>query len=196
QKGKTKKLSTRVDLTPMVDLAFLLITFFMLTTSMIKPQTMEISMPTKENLDEKEQPKIKASRAITIIIGGQDSVFYYLGTRENNIDPEVVLSDYSPAGLRKILLQKNAEAVLKIMELKKKKENRQLKEEDYKEKVREIKSAKNAPVVLIKALDESTYKNLVDVLDEMQICNIGRYAIVDISPFDKELLAKYKKTKI
>ncbi len=47
EKGKPKKLSTRVDFTPMVDLMFLLLTFFMLATSMIKPQTMEIVMPAK-----------------------------------------------------------------------------------------------------------------------------------------------------
>src|ERR1039457_4841663 len=87
EKGKSKKMSTRVDLTPMVDLAFLLITFFMLTTTLIKPQTMEISMPSKDKVKEEEQTKVKASRARTILIGGKDSVFYYFGTRENNVDP-------------------------------------------------------------------------------------------------------------
>jgi biopolymer transport protein ExbD len=193
EKGKTKKMSTRVDLTPMVDLAFLLITFFMLTTTFMKPQTMEISMPSKDKVTEEEQTKVKASRAITIIIGTNDSLFYYLGTRENNVDPQFLMTNYSPDGIRKILLEKNASAVLKIVDLKKKFESRQMKEEEYKKKVSEIKAAKDAPVVLIKSLDDATYNNLVDILDEMQICNIGRYAIVDITPFDTELLNKFRK---
>ena len=87
KKGKTKKMSTRVDFTPMVDLGFLLITFFMLATTLNKPQTMEIAMPSKEKVTEEDQTKIKASRAVTILLGKENKVFYYEGTRENNIDP-------------------------------------------------------------------------------------------------------------
>ena len=91
KKGKkgTKKVSTRIDFTPMVDLGFLLITFFMLTTTMIKPQTMEIAMPSKDKVPDEEQTKVKASRAITIILGKDNKVFYYEGTRENDVDPQV-----------------------------------------------------------------------------------------------------------
>ncbi len=83
EKGKAKKLSTRTDFTPMVDLGFLLITFFMLTTSMSKPQTMEIAMPSKEKVSEEQKTTIKASKAVTIILGKDNKVFYYEGTREN-----------------------------------------------------------------------------------------------------------------
>jgi biopolymer transport protein ExbD len=195
EKGKAKKMSTRVDLTPMVDLAFLLITFFMLTTTLLKPQTMEISMPSKDKVKEEEQTKVKASQAMTIIVAGKDSLFYYFGTRDSqtNMDPVINLSSYGPDGLRKILLQKNAEAVLKIVDLKKQDAKQKINEDTLKARISKIKAAKTGPVILIKAFDNSTYNNLVDVLDEMNICNIGRYAIVDINSYDKSLIDKFRK---
>jgi len=190
QKGKTKKMSTRVDFTPMVDLGFLLITFFMLATSMSKPQTMEIAMPSKEKVEEVDQTKIKASRAVTILLGKENKVFYYEGTRENNIDPVLNQTDFSPKGIRQFLIKKNYEIMVKVRDLKAKKVAKKLSEEDFEKQKQEIIGDKKAPIVLIKGTVDSSYKNLIDALDEMAICNIGRYAIVDITPFDLELLAK------
>jgi biopolymer transport protein ExbD len=190
KKSKPKKLSTRVDMTPMVDLAFLLITFFMLSTSMNKPQTMELSMPSKDKVAEEEQTKVKASTAVTILLGKEDKVFYYFGTGTEEADPEVKQTTYAADGIRAILLQRNQDVVLKIRQLKAKRANRQITEEDFKKQAIEIKSDKQAPVVLIKSTDEASYKNLVDILDEMQICNISRYAIVDITDYDKGLIEK------
>jgi len=192
-KGKkpgVKKKSTRVDFTPMVDLGFLLITFFMLTTTLIRPQTMEISMPSRKKVSAEEETKVKASQAITLILSKENKVYYYFGTRIKGKDPDVIQTDFSPSGLRKILLQRNAEVVSNILDLKSKRDKSQLTEAEYKEKASQAKAAKSAPVVIIKATDEATYKNLVDALDEMQICNIARYAIVDITPYDMVLLKK------
>ncbi|MFT3738596.1 MAG: biopolymer transporter ExbD [Breznakibacter sp.] len=94
EKGKPKKLSTRVDFTPMVDLGFLLITFFMLAATLTKPQTMEIAMPSKDKVSEEEQTKVKASRAVTVILGKNSNVLYYEGTRENDVDPTVTKTDF------------------------------------------------------------------------------------------------------
>jgi len=191
KKKGTKKMSTRVDLTPMVDLGFLLITFFMLTTSMIKPQTMEISMPSKDNVPEAEQTKIKASKAITILLGKDDIVYYYFGMKEEDgTDPQLIKTDFSPKGIRDILLQRNAEIVNKIAELKKEKIDTKMQDTTYKRKASEIRALKTSPIVLIKATDDASYKNLVDILDEMQICNIGKYAIVDINEYDLSLIKK------
>ncbi|MGV8091637.1 MAG: ExbD/TolR family protein [Mangrovibacterium sp.] len=190
KKGKPKKLSTRVDFTPMVDLGFLLITFFMLSTSMNKPQTMELSMPSKDKVAEEEQTKVKASTAVTILLGKEDKVYYYFGTGTEEADPEVKQTTYTPDGIRAVLLQRNQDVVMKIRQLKAQRANRQISEEEFKKQSTEIKSDKQAPVVLIKSTDEASYKNLVDILDEMQICNISRYAIVDITDYDKSLLAK------
>lgn len=191
KKGKkkgTKKVSTRIDLTPMVDLGFLLITFFMLTTTMIKPQTMEIAMPSKDKVPEEEQTKVKASRAITIILGKDNKVFYYEGTRDNDVDPIVNLTDFSATGIRKFLIERNVDVMLKVEELDKERLTNEMPQEEYDKKKLEIMADKKAPIVIIKATDEATYKNLIDVLDEMAICNIGRYAIVDISDYDLELI--------
>lgn len=190
KKGKPKKLSTRVDFTPMCDLGFLLVTFFMLSTSMNKPQTMELSMPSKDKVAEEEQTKVKASTAVTILLGKEDKVFYYFGTGTEETDPEVKLTSFAADGVRAVLLQRNQDVVIKIRQLKAKRANRQISEEDFMKQAVEIKSDKTAPVVLIKSTDEATYKNLVDILDEMQICNISRYAIVDITDYDKGLIEK------
>ena len=107
EKGKPKKMSTRTDFTPMVDLGFLLITFFMLTTSMSKPQTMEIAMPSKEKVSEEQKTTIKASKAVTIILGKDNKVFYYEGTRENEKDPVVESTTFDKAGgIRKYLIKR------------------------------------------------------------------------------------------
>jgi len=192
-KPAPKKLSTRVDLTPMVDLGFLLITFFMLTTSMLKPQTMEISVPSKDKVLEDEQNKVKASQAITILMGKEDRLYYYFGTQENGVDPEVIKSNYSSDGIRKMLFQKNFDVNKAVAELKK--DQKKMSEVDYKNKLTELRSVKTAPVIMIKAADDANYKNLVDILDEMNINNIARYAIVDITPYDLGLMEKIDPEK-
>ena len=188
KKGKQKKINIHVDFTPMVDMNMLLITFFMLCTSLIKPQTMEISMPRKDAVTEEEQNKVKASKAITVLLGKEGKVFYYFGEPTYN-DPNLVKeTDFSPTGLRSVLLGRNQAIVTKMKELKRKKANLEITNEEFELQASEIKKDKDSPVVLIKATDFSNYKNLVDALDEMQICNIARYAIVDITPGDLQLL--------
>lgn len=197
KKPKAKKHGTRVDLTPMVDLGFLLITFFMLTTSMLKPQSMDLSVPSKDAKEE-DQSKLKASQAITILLGKENKLYYFFGTQENGVDPELVQVDYSSSetGVRYMLLKRNAEVMAQVQKLKEDKLNRKVSKEDFDKKLSEYKSSKTAPMVVIKATDESTYENLVDILDEMQICNLARYALVDITPYDLGLIdVKENKTK-
>lgn len=190
KKGRPKKLSTRIDFTPMCDLGFLLITFFMLSTSMNKPQTMELSMPTKDKVSEDEQNKVKESTAVTLLLGKENRVYYYFGIGAEGNDPEVKTTTYAPDGIRNVLLLRNKEVMDQIRELKKEKATKRISEEDFKKRVIEVKEDKMAPVVMIKSTDEATYENLVDILDEMAICNIGRYAIVDITDYDKGLISK------
>jgi len=195
KKTKQKKIDLRVDFTPMVDMNMLLITFFMFCTSLSKPQTMEINMPSKDKVEEQEQNKVKASEAVTIIMGGNNKIFYYFGLLEDKSvyeDPNfLVESDYSENGLRAMLLARNKTVIREMQELKIKKLNDQISEEDFKKQSIEIKGQKGAPVVMIKAMEDAVYKNLIDVLDEMQICNIGKYAIVDIQEGDEFLVNKY-----
>ena len=188
-KGKQKKMTIRVDFTPMVDMNMLLITFFMLCTSLSKPQTMEISMPSNDkSITEEDQTKVKASRAITLILGGDDRVFYYTG--EPNYEDYTSLKEttYEADGLRAMLMGRNADIVAKIKALKAEKLEKKFSDEEYNERAMKIKDVNTAPVVMIKATDDATYENLVDALDEMQMCSISKYAIVDITEGDEFLL--------
>ena len=194
KKGKQKKMNIRVDFTPMVDMNLLLLTFFMLCTSMSKPQTMEISMPSNDKtLTEQERDKVAASRAITLILGSNDRVYYYSG--EPNYEDWTSLQEttYKDDGLRAMLLYRNQEVVSQIRELKKEKIDTKMSDEEYDKRAAEIKDSKTAPIVIIKATDDATYKNLIDALDEMHICSINRYAIVDIAEGDEWLVENYEK---
>jgi len=196
KKGQQKKMKVHVDFTPMVDMNMLLICFFMLATSMSKPQTMEISMPTNDKeLTEDEKTKVQASRAITILLGGDNEIYYYQGEIDYENPDLLVKTNYTPAGLRAFLLNRNLEVVNKIEELKQKKLNQKFSEEEYDAQSSEIKQAKSAPVVIIKPGDSSNYENLIDALDEMHICSISKYAIVDITNEDEFLIENYKKAR-
>jgi len=181
--SKQKKISVHVDFTPMVDMNMLLITFFMLCTSLSKPQTMEINMPSNDKkITEQDQSKVKASQAITLVLAGGDSIFYYTGVPDYKNFNSLKLSSYNANGIRSLLLKRNSEAVSKINVLKEKKLQLKITQEQFTKQASEIKNGKNTPVVIIKAADRATYKNLIDALDEMQICNIGKYVIDKITP--------------
>ena len=181
-KSKQKKMTVRVDFTPMVDMNMLLITFFMLCTTLSKPQTMEISMPSNDkDLTEDQQTQVKASQAITLLLDGDDKLYYYDGQPNYEDYTSLKETTYAADGLRAMLLQRNAVAVNEVNRLKQAKENLSISEEDYTKQVSEVKNGKNTPTVIIKATDDASYKNLIDALDEMQICNIGKYVITDIT---------------
>ncbi len=193
KKGKGKKMSTRVDFTPMVDLGFLLITFFMLTTSMNKPQTMEINMPVKEKTKEDES-KVKASQAVTLLLTENSKIVYYFIDPISGEPLTPVVSNFGPKGIRKLLLEENRKrnpiGIDSIPVYRKMFDDQKIDEITYKQKIGGIKAFKDGLIVVIKADDKAKYKNLVDILDEMAICNIGRYAVVDITPIELELLTK------
>src|SRR5690606_14569556 len=102
-KIRSKKSSTRIDMTPMVDLAFLLLTFFMLATTFNKPQTMEINMPAKPKNEDK-LPEINEKRVLSVVLGDNDKIYYYVGIA----DPDIQVTDYSKDGIRKVLREKKA----------------------------------------------------------------------------------------
>jgi len=151
---KAKKLSTRVDLTPMVDLGFLLITFFIFTTTMSQPTAMKLFMP-KDTDKPEEQNKVKASGALSIMLGKNDHVYYYEG-------------ELAPDGSN--FKSTNFKAIRDIIINKKKSTN----PDDF--------------VVVIKPGVESTYKNTVDMLDEMFINQVKRYAMVDQFSIEQQLM--------
>jgi biopolymer transport protein ExbD len=144
---KGKKLSTRVDLTPMVDLGFLLITFFIFTTTMSQPTAMRLFLP-KDVKDPNEQNKVKNSAVITLMLGKNDVIYYYEGDSAQKLVP----TDFKK--IRDIVIDKK----------------RRTDPKDF--------------VVVIKPTVDATYKNTVNILDEMTIDGVKRYAMVDISPVE------------
>ncbi|SHF52185.1 Biopolymer transport protein ExbD [Bacteroides faecichinchillae] len=191
-KSRQKKISVRVDFTPMVDMNMLLITFFMLCTTLNIPQTMEISMPSNDkDITEDQKSMVKASQAITLLLGGDNKLYYYEGEPNYKDYSSLKQTSYAASGVRDVLLRKNAVAVNKVRALKQQKLDLVITDDEFKKKVSEIKSAKDTPTVIIKATDDASYENLVDVLDEMQICNIGKYVITDIAEGDEFLMKNF-----
>ena len=196
--SKQKKMSSRVDFTPMVDMIMLLVTFFMLCTTLLKPQTMEISMPSdKEDTKEENQSQVAASKAITILIDENNTLYDFKGKPDGGTDipneGKLFATTYGKNGLRKVLLESNPQAVKAVQALKDKYarmatsnvQQEQKQKAQYKEELNKIKNAEYTPSVIIKASDKATYDNLIQVLDEMQICSIGRYVIDKFVDGDK-----------
>ena len=145
----------------MVDLAFLLLTFFMLTTTFAKPNVMQLTMPVKKT-DDVEDTKIKASQAMTIILGKDNKVYYYFGLNTPNdktvAKPELKVTNFSANGIRQVLLTRQRQ--------------------------------QPEPIVLIKPTDDAKYRNMVDVLDEMNITNQKKYALVKVPKDDLTLITE------
>jgi biopolymer transport protein ExbD len=166
-KVRSKKMSTRIDLTPMVDLGFLLITFFMLTTTLAKPNILALVMPEKDIKKEDIEP-VKESKVLTLLLGPNDKVYWYEGITDAKLDS----TDYSAEGLRQVILNK------------KEKVKGQFGEEDYEDfKTKEPKKGSFINVI-IKPTKDSRYKNLVDALDEMAITKVRYYVILDVSDLE------------
>jgi biopolymer transport protein ExbD len=191
-KKKAKKFSTHIDMTPMVDLMCLLITFFMLTTAFSKPKAMEITMPEKKDDPTVKAPEIQADRTINILITGDDKIFYYFGLADPKKPlPQLIASDYSKDGIRRMLLQRNKLVFTAVTALRDKvtRGEEVMADSTLTRKIKEIKkSDKTAPIVLIKADDKAKYKNLVDIIDEMAITTVANYAVVDISDLELQMI--------
>ncbi|MEO5569596.1 MAG: biopolymer transporter ExbD [Bacteroidia bacterium] len=187
-KLRAKKSSTHIDMTPMVDLAFLLLTFFMLTTTFSKPKTMEINMPVKPPPGT-EIPKI--NNAITVILTDKDRIFWYDGEFKPD-SSKLQLSSFAPDGIRKIFIERNKDVIEKVNVQQKRLERREINDSTFKVMRMEIRGDKKALTVLVKTDDKAKYRNVVDLLDELNITNIDKKAIVDISQPEFDLLKKTK----
>ncbi len=163
-KVRSKKQSSNVDLTAMVDLAFLLITFFMLTTSLSKPQSMDLGLPDKEPDPTKKEVDLKVdeNRTMTILMGDNNKLMYYMGIMNTPMSPTEI--KYGRNGIRQEILKRKQSVIAYTG------------------------TAEKGLIVLIKPSKKSHYKNLIDVLDEMAISDVPTYAIVDITPPEMEIL--------
>lgn len=159
-KVRSKKQGGRVDLTAMVDLAFLLITFFMLTTSLNKPNAMDVTVPAKNEDDLDERQQVADNRTTTILLAGDNKIVWYSGLFNEPLEgPET--TDYGPNGIREVLLRR----------------------------LKEVPEQTGDPlIVVIRPSDDATHRNLVDILDEMKIVNAQLFSLGNIQDMEKEYL--------
>jgi biopolymer transport protein ExbD len=193
-KKKPKKHSTAIDMTPMVDLMCLLITFFMLTTAFSKPKVMEIVLPDKIKKNEKvEPPKIADSRTLNIIVGPNDKVFWYPGKADPSGLVPLQETDFSATGIRQVLLDRNRALFKKIEQFQQDVISGKIpiKQDSVRSAIRKLKTDDDTgPIVLIKFYKKSKYKNLVDIIDEMSIVGIARYIITDINWIEEGMVER------
>ena len=211
--SKQKKMDTRVNFTPMVDMMMLLITFFMLCTTLAKPQAMQLTMPSNDDtsqLNEEQKQVTKASHTITLYLGANDKVWYIAGL-PNYDDPSCVKqTTYGKDGIEKVLNEHTTEeginpiAKIKLakkeLDAKKAEYNSKMTDEQYQEALKKLKkgelpSGEKVPTMtfIIRPLNTATYENMVAALDEMLISNIDKYVIDNVdkmSQEDKDLIAK------
>ena len=162
-KVRSKKQSTRVDMTPMVDLGFLLITFFMFTTTFSKPNVMDLGLPAKPDPNAPKPPptEIDLSNSITLLLGKDNKIFWHQQDPTSLNDQNLNETSFDREGLRDIIKQAKAKA-----------------------------KKKELFTVIIKPTDDAVYKNFVDVLDEMAITKSERYGVTDLKPFEKAIYDK------
>ncbi|MEO6304973.1 MAG: biopolymer transporter ExbD [Bacteroidia bacterium] len=191
-KKRAKKQSTRIDMTPMVDLAFLLLTFFVLTATFSKPKSMELTFPAPPPPDQKIE---EVKKGITFLLSKDDRIFYYEGQfraadDEKGTKTQIAELNFSKdkGGLRKYLLEKNKDMQTKVLALKAKFDNKQLVDTTYKRMVRDAKADKESFTYLIKTDDQATYKNVIDVIDELNYNAVGKYVMVDILKPEMDLV--------
>ncbi len=219
KKGAQKKMQIHVDFTPMVDMNMLLITFFMLCTTMIKSQTLHIVLPTNEDVKKEQQAQAKQSEAVTLILDTEyendkpkvdpetgktiHNIYYYEGIADTTFATRKYLSreqfignvNHETQGIRKILRNKNQEVMAQYEILKQQWKNKEITKEEFDKaaKKNSADSTKTRPVVVIKPGPNTTYEGLINALDEMNINQISRYSIELPTHADTLLLRHYEQ---
>jgi biopolymer transport protein ExbD len=230
KESKQKKMNVRVDFTPMVDMMMLLITFFMLCTSLAKPQAMHLTMPANDDtMKSEDKDKSKTELTMTIYLMGEDKLYYYIVDKKEDFgNPEFLHeTTWGKEGIRHALRNHKHAPTKVLMDARRQleewyaaqpKANQQLNDSIYDRAMLMIKKGhvdivKNNTLdkarydkvdrdmknyeetdmvptlaVNIKPLDDCSYDNLVTILDEMQICCVGKYVIDKINDKDMEIL--------
>ena len=198
-------MNVRVDFTPMVDMLMLLITFFMLCTSLSKPQTMELTMPSNdENTQEEQKNETKASETVTLYVTADNKIYYGEGIPKYDDPTWLKETTWGNDGIRKVLRDHATEQgirpvqriglAVRELNMQRQKNPNQYPDSIYQKELSKLKAGnlKEGKIptltIVIKPTDNATYKNMVDALDEMQILNIGTYVIDKINADDEKLL--------
>ena len=205
KESKQKKMNVRVDFTPMVDMLMLRITFFMLCTSLSKPQTMELTMPSNdENTQEEQKNEAKASETVTLYVTADNKIYYGEGIPKYDDPTWIKETTWGSDGIRKVLRDHATEQgirpvqriglAVRELNMQRQKNPNQYPDSIYQKELSKLKAGnlKEGKIptltIVIKPTDNATYKNMVDALDEMQILNIGTYVIDKINADDEKLL--------
>ena len=219
KKGAQKKMQIHVDFTPMVDMNMLLITFFMLCTTMIKSQTLQIVLPTNEDVKKEQQSQAKQSEAITLILDTEyngdkpavdaetgktvHTIYYYEGIADTTFSTNNYLRkeqfignmNHEAQGIRKILRGKNEQVMAEYENLKERWKNKEITKEEFDKLAKQnaSDSLKTRPVVVIKPGPNTTYEGLINAIDEMNINQISRYSIELPTHTDTVLLQHFEQ---
>lgn len=170
QLGNSK--SPRIDMTPMVDLGFLLLTFFVLTNDMQRPRAMQIVVPADNDNKEKVDDNVAQERVLNILLTGEDRIYYYQGLK----DPELNQTNFSAEGIRQVIVKKQKETLKDPKLIQQGIEEREL-------------------IVMIKVAHDARHKNFVDIVDEMSITDQSRYMLVDITPTELLMVKDYEENQ-
>jgi biopolymer transport protein ExbD len=197
-KKRAKKQSTRVDMTPMVDLAFLLLTFFVLTSTFNKPKSMELSLPAEPPPGSPPPPEVK--NGLTFLLTKDDKIFYYFGQfyAEGNDKgkpaTDLIETNFSQDGLHAMLLKANDWTIKEKKRVTEEGVAKKLADSTITQNVNKVLADTKAVTVLIKTDDQATYRNAIDMLDELKICDVGKRVIgVEMTQSEFNLLqAKLK----
>ena len=215
KKGAQKKMAIHVAFTPMVNMNMLLITFFMLCTTMIKSQTLSIALPTNEKLEQTELQKAKESEAITLILDTDyddngnvkgNTVYYYTGKPELELNGSDVVSSNlemthflgndgaAQQGIRKILHDRNKGVLADVEKKKQEWRDKKITEEQFQEAAKKIRNSDQyeRPVVIIKPMPNASWESVISALDEMQINQISRYQLGSLTDVDEAMVGDYK----
>ncbi|MDX9751658.1 MAG: biopolymer transporter ExbD [Flavobacteriales bacterium] len=199
-KRRAKRGSTHIDMTPMVDLAFLLLTFFILTTTMYRPSTLQLTFPVPpENPDEAKETEL--SNAVTLLLTGDDRIFYYLGEFRTEPDPATgrpatELAETNFSDVRKLLADRNVETIAQLNDLARRFNDKQISEEEYTASRNAIKGDKDNLKAIIKTDPDAKYRNMIDMVDEMDIVGIGSYGVLDSLRTDEQALLDAAKANL
>src|ERR1041385_8849398 len=192
KKGRKKGGNPRVDMTPMVDLAFLLLTFFVLTSNLHKSKTMEITMP-KDTKDTAQQVNINYKNAVTLLLDGNKDgkVYYYEGKLTEHLDLHDVTLDPKAGGLREYAMNRNSTIVAQTKQLRDQYKKGQMSDSEFKAKKSEIQSSNKttAPFFIVKWGGDAKYNDVVNTIDELKICDVEQYALTPITGVELQALS-------
>lgn len=190
QKKRAKKGSTKIDMTPMVDLAFLLLTFFILTTTMYKPSTLQLTFPVPPDPNEVKPKLDPVNNAVTLFLTKDDQILYYRDAFKPD-ETQLTRTDFSK--ITPLLIEWNKSTFDKIQDLGRQLNANQITEAAYDSLKNNAQKEKDAIFVIIKPDKDARYRNMIDIVDDMAISGIGKYAVQDtIKPVELTLLEQEK----